>query len=113
MEDYLFIGKILFIVVPIFIVLVFVFILLSILSPKFNGKMLSKQIKATKNMMDNSKEDIKSIYDDMANATKDSTTAYFKAVKKGLTEEDTVYCKHCGAEIPQDSKFCKNCGKEL
>lgn len=105
--------KILFIVVPIFIILVFIFIVLSIFSPKFNGKMLSKQIKATKYMMDDSKEDIKSIYDDMANATKDSTTAHFKAIKKGLTEDDTMYCKYCGTEIPKDSKFCKNCGKEL
>ena len=37
--------KILFIVVPIFIILVFIFIVLSIFSPKFNGKMLNKQIK--------------------------------------------------------------------
>ena len=55
----------------------------------------------------------KSIYDDMANATKDSTTTHFKAIKKGLTEDDTMYCKYCGTEIPKDSKFCKNCGKEL
>ena len=55
----------------------------------------------------------KSIYDDMANATKDNTTSHFKAIKKGLTEDDTMYCKYCGTEIPKDSKFCKNCGKEL
>ena len=105
--------KILFIVVPIFIILVFIFIVLSIFSPKFNGKILSKQMKATKYMLDDSKEDIKSIYDDMANATKDGTTTHFKAIKKGLTEDDTMYCKYCGTEIPKDSKFCKNCGKEL
>lgn len=45
--------------------------------------------------------------------TKNSTTAHFKAIKKGLTEDDTMYCKYCGTEIPKDSKFCKNCGKEL
>ena len=70
--------KILFIVVPIFIILVFIFMVLSIFSPKFDGKMLSKQIKATKYMLNDSKEDIKSIYDDMANATKDNTTTLLK-----------------------------------
>ena len=35
-----------------------------------------------------------------------------KAVKEGLKEEDTIYCKHCGYEIDSDSKFCKKCGKE-
>ena len=26
--------------------------------------------------------------------------------------EETIFCKHCGAKIDADSKFCKSCGKE-
>ena len=28
-----------------------------------------------------------------------------------LKEDDTVYCIHCGAELPEHSRFCNNCGK--
>ena len=35
-----------------------------------------------------------------------------KAIKEGLIENDSIYCKHCGSEIDNDSKFCKKCGKE-
>lgn len=105
--------KVLFIIVPVFIILVMIFILLSIFSTNFNSKMLSRQIKTAKDVLDNSKNDIKDISNSMAEATKESTETYFRAVKKGLTDTDTIYCKYCGTEIPQDSKFCKNCGKEL
>ena len=41
-------SDIMFIVVPIFILLTFVFMILIMFSSKFRGKMMSKQIKATK-----------------------------------------------------------------
>ena len=31
---------------------------------------------------------------------------------KGLTQEDSMFCKHCGSQIDVDSKFCNKCGKE-
>lgn len=100
-----------FIIVPIFIAVVFTFTIALMFSPKLRGKMMSRQIKATKYMMDESKEDIKSISDDMANATKDSIKTTTRAIKEGFTE-DNIYCKHCGSEIDADSKYCKKCGKE-
>lgn len=36
-----------------------------------------------------------------------------KGIKKGLSDDNTIYCKYCGAEIDVDSSFCKKCGKEL
>ena len=81
-------------------------------SPKARAKWMGKQIEATKYMMDDQKENIKDISTNMADATKDGIKTTAKAIKDGLTEEDTVYCKHCGASIDTDSTFCKKCGKE-
>lgn len=103
---------IIFLIVPIFIVIVFVLVIAMFISPKFRGKMMSKQIKATRYMVDESKEDIESISTHMAEATKDGIETTVRAIKKGITENDEIYCKHCGTKIAKDSKFCKNCGKE-
>lgn len=100
-----------FIIIPIFICIVFVFILAMFISPKLRGKMMSREIKARKYMMDESKEDIKSITDDMAYATKDGIKTAVGAIKDGFTQNN-MFCKYCGAEIDNDSKFCKKCGKE-
>ena len=102
-----FIVPIIFIVAAGFIVFVFVMMF----SPKLNAKFMSRQVKAQKYMMDESKEDLKSISDNMAYATKDGIKTTARAIKEGFTEE-TVYCKHCGSEIDNDSKYCKKCGKE-
>ena len=99
------------IVIPIMFVIVFVAAFLTIFSPKFRGKMMRKQVQATKYMMDESKEDLKSISDGMAYATHDGIKSTARAIKEGFTE-DSVYCKHCGAQIDSDSKFCNKCGKE-
>lgn len=80
-------------------------------SPKLRGKMMSKQVKSMKYMMDESKGDIKNISDDMAYATKDGIKTTVSAIKNGLQEE-SIYCKHCGTAIDSDSKYCNKCGKE-
>ena len=130
--------SIMFIIFSIFIALVFIFVILSIVSPKFRGKMMSRQVKATKHMMDYSKEDWedigtklchvvistkKNILDEnedslrkMADKEASIKKGYLKtmasAVHEGLTEENTIYCKHCGCLIDSDSTFCKKCGKK-
>lgn len=133
----MFIFNIMFAIVPVLVVCVFVFTFIMILSPKFRGKMMSRQIKATKYMIEESKEDLtdlvattgdvtmnasKKILDenednirDMitkgANISKVGIETTVRAIKKGLTE-DVIYCKYCGASIDLDSKFCKHCGKK-
>ena len=102
----------LFIIVPIFIVLVFIFVIAQFVSPKFRGKMMSRQIKSMKYMMDESKDDLESISTDMANATKGSIKTTAHAIKDGFTEDNGTYCKHCGCKIDWDSRYCKHCGKE-
>lgn len=131
-------DNILLIIVPIFAGLVFVFVIAMIISPKLRGKMMSRQLKATKYMMDASKEDLeamgtamgnmsvnirKNVLDanedtmrDMAtreaNINKDAVETTARAIRNGFVVE-SVYCKHCGNAIDADSEFCKKCGKEL
>lgn len=129
--------KIMFIIVPIISILIFILTVVLIFSSKFRGKLMSKQIKAVKNMTDYSKDDIenimtnlgnisvnaqnnivteneetlKNIADKQANINKDSITTVSKAIKDGFSKE-TIFCKHCGSVIDEDSTFCKYCGKE-
>ena len=129
--------EILFYIVPILIGITFVLMIALMISPKLRGKLMSSQIKATKHMMDYSKEDLKDILSTSAdiginaekeildnneetmednvtrkaNINKKGIEITTKAIKEGLTRS-TIYCKHCGKLIDEDSKFCKLCGKE-
>jgi len=102
--------NLIFTIVPIFILIVFVFTIVSIFSPKFRGKILSRNIKAMKYAMDESSDDLKTINDIKANSEKDAITIKTKAFKKGFKDE--VYCKYCGYLIDSDSIYCKKCGKK-
>lgn len=124
----------LFIIVPIFIGIVFVFTIAMIISPKLRGKMMSRQFKSMSYMIEESKDDLaklsstavgirKQILDENEDILTDIANneakiksvgikSATKAIKEGLTEKDSIYCKHCGSEIDTDSKFCKKCGKE-
>ena len=129
--------EILFYIVPILIGIIFVLMIALMISPKLRGKLMSSQIKATKHMMDYSKEDLKDILSTSAdiginaekeildnneetmednvtrkaNINKKGIEITTNAIKEGLTRSK-IYCKHCGKLIDEDSKFCKLCGKE-
>ena len=129
--------EILFYIVPILIGITFVLMIALMISPKLRGKLMSSQIKATKHMMDYSKEDLKNILSTSAdiginaekeildnneetmednvtrkaNINKKGIEITTNAIKEGLTRSK-IYCKHCGKLIDDDSKFCKSCGKE-
>ena len=90
---------------------IFIFVILSIVSPKFRGKIMSNQVKAVKHMTDYSKEDLKTIADTEVEISASALKKKAKAIKEGLTEEK-MYCKHCGSLIDNDSTFCKKCGKK-
>ena len=99
------------------ILFVFAFIIIiggfiTMLNPNIQGKMLSKQVKSLRNMMDESKDTLKSLADDMTDINADSIEATAKAVKKGLTSDDVI-CSHCGKKIDKDSKYCKYCGDRI
>lgn len=94
-----------------FIIIIASFV--TMLNPKIQGKLLSKQIKSLKQMMDESKDDIKSISDEMTDATKDSLETTARTIKKGLTSDEDKICPYCQSKIDKDSKFCKYCGKKI
>ena len=128
---------ILFYIVPILIGITFVLMIALMISPKLQGKLMSRQIKATKHMMDYSKEDLKDLLSTSAdiginaekeildnneetmkdnvirkaNINKKGIEITANAIKEGLNGSK-IYCKHCGKIIDDDSKFCKSCGKE-
>ena len=129
--------EILFFIIPILIVLTFIFTIALMVSPKLRGKWMSKQIEATKHMMEYSKDDLKDILSTSksvevnaekeildnneeimkdnvtrkANINKEGIEITAKAIKEGLTN-NKVYCKYCGKLIDSDSKYCKVCGRE-
>ena len=130
---------IIFPIVLIIIVLGFIFTFAMIFSSKLRGKMMSKQVKSLRHMMDESADDIESLgatlggvsartrkkildeNEDIladvtqreANIKKGYVKTMAKAVKEGFSGDGaTAFCKHCGALIDEDSTFCKKCGKK-
>lgn len=69
-------------------------------------------VKTAKGVLDENEDDIRHVVGKTADISKDAITTTTRAIKKGLTEEDAVYCKHCGESIDSDSTFCKACGKK-
>ena len=85
---------------------------ITMLNPNIQGKMLSKQVKSLRNMIDESKDTLKSLADDMTDINADSIEATAKAVKKGLASDDVI-CAHCGKKIDKYYKYCKFCGDRI
>lgn len=132
MFDFLF--NALFIIVPVFIAVIFVVTIVMAVSPKFRGKLMGRQIKAAKYMLNDVQDDLvelgsvaaktkqkmihenedvlKDIATRSANVHKEGIEITAKAIKDGLSDA-TIYCKHCGTLIDEDSAFCKKCGKKL
>lgn len=70
-------------------------------------------VKIKKDVIDKNEEDLKDIAQKSADIEKGAIKTKARAIREGLLKDDeTVFCKHCGKEIAADSKFCKHCGKE-
>lgn len=132
------VDMIMFIIIPVLILISFVFTMLMLFSSKFKGKFMSHQLKAVKHMTDYSKQDMEEVITELGNVAvnsknniinqnkellkemantqaeinKDAIKITANAIKEGLNNEATMYCKHCGSVIDADSKYCKVCGKE-
>lgn len=121
-----------------FTILMFVFVIIQMVSPKARGKMMSKQFEALKHMTNYAKDDMEDVMENLGNISanaqnniinqnedilrniankqadinKDAIKTTVGAVKAGWTGSNSAYCKHCGSVIDADSRFCKVCGKE-
>jgi len=106
-----FIFDAMFIVIPVFIGIIFIVTIAMMISPKLRGKMMSRQIKSAKYMLDQHEDTLKDLTKCQANIQKEGIEITARAIKEGLSGKKS-YCKHCGTQIDKDSKFCKECGKE-
>ena len=76
----------------------------------FKPEIAKMTTKSTRYIQQENQEDLTAIASNTADIMGEAVTKTAQAVKQGLV--DTMYCKHCGAQIASDSKFCKVCGKE-
>ena len=67
-------------------------------------------IKVTRYLQEDAEDDLRHIANKTADIASGAVKKTTKAIKNAL--KDTMYCKHCGAEIDTDSTFCKMCGKQ-
>jgi len=102
--------KVAYIVVGITILMV-IFIWTAMFSPKLRSKIMGKQIKSLKYMIDENEETLKDLSTKSANIGKEGIKIKANAIKEGFVGNE-IYCKYCGKSIDEDSVFCKNCGKE-
>ena len=77
----------------------------------FKPEIAKLKTKTAKYIQDQNKQDLADISDNAADIMSGAITKTVQAVKSGL--DDTMFCKHCGAQIDADSAFCNKCGKKL
>ena len=94
------------------VVCIFIFVLRMMFDPKARAKITRHQLKMQKQIIDENEDILKDISAKSAGISSPGYEITARAVKKGLTEEEDIYCKHCGKNIDADSKFCNKCGKE-
>ena len=129
--------KIIFIIMFIVSISLIIFVFILIFNPKIRGKLLNRQIKAVKQMSEDSKEDMEEIITNLSTVSirsknriiheqedtlkemahkqeeiyHESIKKTAQAVQEGLSSHK-MYGKHCGQLIGDDSIFCKYCGKK-
>jgi len=83
-----------------------------IFSPKMRAKLAAREIKTQKYILEQNEDLMREVATRDAEIKSPSLETSARALKKGFTNEDSIFCKHCGAIIDKDSFFCKVCGKE-
>lgn len=69
-------------------------------------------VNSVNSIINQNEDTLKNISKKQARINKDAIKITTQAIKEGLTDKDTIFCKYCGTKIDEDSKFCKSCGKE-
>ena len=101
-----------FIIIPIIIIAItFIIVIATIASPKMRGKMMARQIKAAKYMLDEAEDDLRDITTKAAQASQSGLNIASGAVKDGFTS-GPKFCKYCSESNDEDAIYCKRCGKK-
>lgn len=136
------IFNIMAIIVPVFIVIVFILMILMFI-PKFRAKILGLQIKTMKHVVKNNEDDLteigsrlggvsaniaKNVVDQNEDTLKHTATKSAKiseegveitagAIKRGFEgkkdSKSNKKCEKCDSSVDKDSSFCKECGTKL
>ncbi len=69
-------------------------------------------IDAQDSIFDENGDKIDHIISRRSDIRKQEVASIARGIKDGLTNTESIFCKHCGATIDADSKFCKKCGQE-
>ena len=124
-----------FVVFLLFVLILFLVSFLFIFNPKMRGGLMKNNIKSVnsmlsgsegslesltesmikmkKNIIEKNEEDLKELSRKSAEIQSDGVEITARAIKKGLTTDEGIFCKYCGKKIDADSQHCKYCGKEL
>lgn len=100
------------------VIFVIAFIILTLTGSSQKGlektltKSMNAVVKAQNNVIKNNEDILRENANKNADINKDAVRTIAHSVKEGFTDDNTIYCKHCGSLIDGDSKFCKVCGKE-
>ena len=129
--------NIIFVLVFVFVIVFFIFTFSMIFSPKVRSKFIGRQLKATRQMLDDNKETIKDIHNlqadimvestdkildkhedtlkknanKMANISAEPIETAARSIKKGLSK--TKQCPKCSSYNDENAKFCQECGKKF
>lgn len=76
----------------------------------FKPQISKMTAQGTRYILEENKEELSDIATTTAEIASEGVEMTARAVARGL--EDTIFCKHCGAQIDADSRFCSKCGKE-
>ena len=106
-----FIFNIMFTIVPILVFGGFIFTFAMAFSPKLRSKVMSRQLKAHKYMLDENEDILRELNKRGANIEREGIKIRTSAIKEGFNQ-DTCYCSSCGKVIDTNSRFCKYCGEE-
>lgn len=70
-------------------------------------------VRAQNDIINNNEDILREKANKTADIHKDAVKTIAHSIKEGLSDDNTVYCKHCGAQVDADSIFCKKCGKQI
>ena len=103
--------------IVVILIIVFIICLLTGTTEKNLEKTLTKYgnvgVRAQYNIINNNEEILRETANKTADIHKDAVKTVVHSIKEGLSNDNTVYCKHCGSQIDADSSFCKKCGEQI